>query len=548
MLPPIPASHTPHARFLYKNILGFMALPVTILLLSTSAMAADISPEGAATLKTVIQSFLDERVKLSAVNGGNMVLDGQLNVEPASGYYAVTLPHIKMRSATGDTTDMGIITMNALPGNSDKEWKMAVALASPIKFTDAAGKTEGELSIGQQKFAGIWNVDLNSYSMLDARYHNITFKNGTQETTITAPETAIQYNLKSNGDATKQLWSGPITFTSRDIKITDTIDHSDFAVKSASMNMTVKDHNPAEVKKFTDQMSAIAEHTQDPARMTNQHALGMYNLITNFISNSSDGFTSNAQLKDVSYSYEDSTTKEKKNMSIGAIAFGLSAMGFMQDSVDTNIRFSYDGLSISPQSTEDADSVPTKANFDIALNKLPFKALIDLGRGSIQASDSKNAQSAHLANQEALLKLPQLLTQAGTNLTINNTEISSPAYRGFVNGVVNANVQAVKSFTADIKGEIKGLDGLLQKLAQLAQNPNNPAAPKIQQTMGTLTVLQMIGQQKPDDPTTRTYHLQVDDKGSVKMNGADLGAVMGGGMGGGISPVQPAPNTQPVTP
>ncbi len=517
-----------------------IAVPLVTLLLSTSAFAADVTPEGATALKTVVQGYLDERARLSTAKGDQLMQDGPLTVEPASGYYAVTLPHLKLRQSSGNTVDMGIISINALPGSTDKEWKMAVALASPIKFTDAEGKPDGEIKFGQQKLSGLWNTDLNSYSQLDARYADIVFTNPKETTTITLPETIITYDLKQTAPG---LWSGPIVLDTKNISVVDPTEKTTITVQNARWDMTVKDHNPAEVKKFNEQMATIIEtqKVQDMPKATDKHALGMYNLLADYLAKSSDGFTSDTKLTGMTFASTDAATGAEKTFTIDNSAFNFSADGFMKDSVNMRLALSYEGFHTTPAPTTTNSTIPTKISFDMALNKLPFKALTELGRTTLQQSQN-GPQAADLAKREAVLKLPGILTQAGTNISISNTEFASPDYRAFLNGVVTANVAAVKSFTADINGEVKGLDQLVQKLTPLANDPNNPAAGQIKQSLSGLAMLQMMGQQKQDDPTTRTYSLKVDEQGKVTLNGADMSALMGGAGGGNAGPaVQPAP-------
>lgn len=503
----------------------FAVLSACLFILSSPGLAAEFNQQGAEALKAVVQTYLDDQKRVAALNDGEMIFDGPLTVEPASGYYAVTLPHLKLRSAAGRTTDMGIISINAVPGDTDRQYKMAVALASPIKFFDAEGKPDGEMVLGAQKASGVWDLDLNSYSKLDARYADVVFTEPASKITVTIPETTATYNLTKGAG---NLWSGPVAFGSRDIKIVDGLENTTITLDDLTVNMTITDHNPVVVRNFNDQMAAIAEAGKNSpdALPTSKHALGMYNLVTDLLAKSSDGFTIDTTATGFSLKFKEKETQEDRTLSLAKFSGGFGASGFTKNLVDARIKLAYEGLQMIPLDPDESDVLPHTAKFDIGLNKVPFQDLVGLGKTTIKSTEG-GPKSADLASREALLKLPDILSKAGTNITLNDNVLQSPAYHAFLKGVITANIKAVKSATADISGEVKGLDALAQKMGEVAKDPNNPAAAKIQESLGMVTMLQMMGQQKPDDPSVRVYKFVLDEQGRMMLNGADLSALGG---------------------
>lgn len=519
------------SRLCRVAVLGFTAS-----LLAGTALAADINQAGAEKLKAFLQSDIDRQKASMANSEEKLITDGPLLVEPAGSYYAVTMPRISVKRADNKTIDLGITTINAIPGATDKEWKMAVSLANPIRILDAANKQIGDVNIGSQKASGVWNTDLNGFSQLNAVYQNVVYNNSFDNTNVTVPSVTANYNLAANAAG---LWSGPVKIALINPTLTDSGDNAKVSAANIKLDMALRDHNPLAVKQFNEQMVAMAETTQKngAAPITGQHAMGMYNLFTDFLAKSSDGFAMVASADGVSSSFVDAKTKQPTTMKLDSASFTFDTKGFMTNKVDAAFKLSYNGLAITPMTEDEAGTIPHMINLDISLNSLPYKELVDLGRGAMEQR-MKPGAGADLAGMQAMLMLPQLLTAAGTHVAIRNTSIEARDVRAFVDGVVKADVEAKNAATAEIKGEVKGLDLVIQKLNTEAAKPNNPKAQQIKQTLGQLTMLQMMGQQKPDDPTTRTYHFVMDKAGKTMLNGADMSAL--GGMGAATPPANNA--------
>ncbi len=158
---------------------------------------------------------------------------------------------------------------------------------------------------------------------------------------------------------------------------------------------------------------------------------------------------------------------------------------------------------------------------------------------SMNAGDAANAAAQQKSQQDmmmAVMSLPQILTDAGSSISVRNTKVTAPELVTTLDG----------SFTmkqGSMTLGFAGLDEMISKLQSQVSAEN--ASPKLGQMIQSLTMLQMSGQNKPgpDGKSIRTYTFDLTPEGKFLMNGADMSAMLGvmgmGGLGQQPAPVQP---------
>ncbi len=518
----------------FKRLTG---TALAVILVTSPAYAAEITPEGAAQLKSLIQSQIDLRKNVQSAAGGQYLTEGELKVEPAGNYYAVTLPHIKMRDASGKTFDVGMVAANVMPGDTDKEWKAAIAIPTPIRIIGADQLPVGTISIGAQRALGVWDMDLSSFTRLDAKYDNVTFQSAESQANFTIG--SMTFKNKMDRDANNHL-SGPVQAVMSDWTLASPEDGLTGKIADITINGVVKDFDPLVTKAFNDQIGAIGQTGSSIAdsSASPQGGLAMYNLVTDMMGKSSDSFSIAVAMNGLTLTGPNELTKAIETFELGSANFGFDMAGFRAGSVKAGFKFGYGGLKLNDPNDSMKDIVPTSANFNLAINNLPYQQMVDLGRTTISTTNG-DPQAAQMAGMTAMATMPKLLTDAGTTLE-QTFDFAATSFQGKGTGVVKANMNALSGFTADQNVELTGLDALIALIQAEMAKPNNPEAANLQSILGPLTIMQMVGQQKPDAPTTRTYHLVVDEQGKTLLNGSDLSTIMGG------APAQPEGLTAPV--
>jgi hypothetical protein len=522
---------------------------VALVLLTSPAFAAEITPEGAAAFKAQIQSMLDLRKNVQAAAGAELVTEGDIMVEPAGTYYKAVLPHIKTKYPGGVVYDFGKVAVNAVPGASEKEWKVSYTLPSPIRMMDGAGKLMWQLDLGPQRTSGVWNTDLGNFTQLNAVLGDLRYKiapgvsapAGTQPFDIKIAEAKILIDFKDIGNG---HLSGPANVVVSGVANADPAAVQQFKIGNIRADYTVTDFDPAVMKDMATQMSSMGASGQDiqSAALTGTGALGVYDMVTKMIGSSADSFTSNFAVADFSYDGKNEKTGETAGVKLASFNFGFDMAGFRAGAVKTDLRLGYDGLSIVGLPAGMAEFVPGKTSLALSLDKLPVKELIDLGRQAIPSGTEQQPNAApQMAGMQAATLVPQMLSEAGTSLT-QKLEITAPSYSASGQGTITADAKSVAGFTAEQNFEIKGLDAVIAKLnEEIAKAQGKPEAQQFQQALATFTMLQMMGQQKPEDPTVRVYNIVQTADGKTTLNGADMSAMMGGMAGGAAPSPVPAP-------
>lgn len=183
---------------MFSSLKTLTCTALTLTLLSGTAFAADFNAQGAASLKTLIEKQMNLKQTEHKAAGGSYIIEGDVKVEPAGTYYAVTFPDIKIKDTSGMTYDIGMIAANVVPGATPNEWKAAIAIPTPIKIQNAQGKPDGQLDIQKQKAMGVWDTDLNAFRSLDSSYDGLSFKDAKNKETVTIDFMSLVYSLTGN--------------------------------------------------------------------------------------------------------------------------------------------------------------------------------------------------------------------------------------------------------------------------------------------------------------------------------------------------------------
>ena len=545
---------------MFSSLKKLPGTALALILLSSPVYAADVSAEGATALKAVIQAEIDARKNVHTASGSELLTQGDLKVETADGYYAVTFPHIKVKDATGLIVDVGMFAANVIPGDTPKEWKASFAIPTPIHVFNKENVALGNVTFGKQRAAGVWDMDLKSFTRFDGEYADIEFKSVDQKSGFKIGKSTLRTLLKR--DATTGNLTGPSVGVFSDWTLSAPDEGLSASIKDVNFEVTVKDFDPKVALSFNDQVAALGQNGQtitDSVVSGGQSGIALYNMLTDVISKSSDSFTTNRGLYGRSIPTTAGTSAfaptpengatatpgKPETFELGTAGFGFDMGGFRSGSVKMSMRLNYGGLKISDTTDPYKDLIPFASKIDFSINNLPFKELVDLGRGTMTASSSGDPNAAQMAGMTAMMQVPQLLTDAGTNLT-HTFDSTADIFKIESNGVVSANIKALLGYTADENLTFTGLDKIIARINEEMKNPANPQASVLQSVLGTLSVMQMVGQKDPSDPDKRTYKLVVDEQGKMLMNGSDMSTIMGGGAGA-AAPVPgaeaaPAPN------
>lgn len=456
----------------------FLALLVSLPAYAvTPASPARVDEAGAAALKPRLVEALNGFESSLAASGISLKREGELLVEPAGTYYAITTPSLALGLPDGVTRTIGMVAINAIPTADADVFKAAIALPTPMIDTNASGENIGSLSIGQQAMNGLWNLKAMAFTELKGSYQNLHAINRFKDTELTIPDLSIDMKLTPSGD----LWSGP----------TDIV-MSNLTYRSQGLRQTVAN---AHIKTRVDQLDLRARKSLSEGIATGDRSLS--DLTTGFVTSYAQGLESSIVLRDIGYQQN---LKNGQVRSGGAKASTMDIKGsnLKANAADVTFRADVNGMYSDDKSL--ASLTPTTMTIKGSATKLPLAKL--------SAAPDYAARRAAFQQSDATLK-------------IDTFKIDAPGFG--IDGKF-----AAQDGGGNIYAAIRGLDDLLVFLATPAgaQSIGMPGGLPPQILTG-LTAVQLAGSPSKDAQgrAVRTYDITFAKDGRVLLNGTDMTAV-----------------------
>ncbi|MFP4313541.1 MAG: hypothetical protein ACLFR0_04345 [Alphaproteobacteria bacterium] len=507
-----------------KRFLQFSALVVLSSSILTPAYAQELDENGQ-KLKAMFQEMIDATSEASTNNLSSLEFDGDVSVEKAGNYYAVTLPYATLNYNDGAKFEIGLIAINAAAHENPDEWKMTFALPTPMAFVNEEGKKDFQINIGGQRAAGVWNSSLGYFSKLDAQYQDIEMKDPENSFIFTLPQIKAVYDLNADDN---QKWSGPVYFTFNNMNLNIPEQGGEvLRIGDINLNMEMFDYNPAGFTEYQQRIEQLILQSENPDTQTPPDIAGIFDAFIEMIGN---GFTSEYQIKNLVVR----GSKEQENfetVNIESAGFGMDFTGFLNNDVTIELRMGYDGFEISPTPEDMPDLAPETLNFDLSLQNIPFREIADMGKNTAEMAMT-NPQMAQMAGMSVLFKLPALLSQAGTSLVIDNNHFGNEIYHATIDGKIITDLQAANSATADITARLRGLDAVIQSLnAQMSENQGQGENQSfIQQLLMGLMMAKGFAtvENDEDGKPVHVYKFIMNPQGQMLLNDQDMSALTGG--------------------
>jgi hypothetical protein len=443
------------------------------------AQAAEINADGAARLKTLFIGLIADRKADLAQRGLTLRTQGDITVEQASGYYAVTLPEMSVVDKEGDMVDIGLIAVNAIPTENPDNWTMSVALPMPIIKRDESGREIGRLQVGRQQMNGFWDGTVKNFTKLGLLYN--------------------------------------------DIRYTDTRDNKVAALGRAEVtsDLTVKNGRLSGPTKIN--LAGLSSGT--PANPGRNRA-GSIIVEMNYEDISLDALL-NPNMELSPSDYGGLIVKAAVNDIVADVELGSAAFEYVASKPENalanqTLTLNYRGLNVSEDNNEYAELIPAFIDINLDLNKLPIKDIFALIKTNMGGNGGTGAAAAakKLAAFQALTILPAKMAQAGTVLEIDALNFNNDVYDVDTSGALAASSASPMGFVGGLSLKVKGLDeteDILQEKIKITPAPQKAILEKILQQVN---LIQVVGKRVDD---SYICDLNITENGEVTINGNPVG-------------------------
>jgi len=458
-------------------------------LLSFPAFAAPaIDEAGATALKPRFQQAIDQMAASMQKSGITMERAGDLMVEPAGTYYAVTSPNITLKMPAGITRTVGMVAINAIPTEDPDVFKVAVALPTPMIDADASGNNVGSLSFGSQTMNGLWNMKVSTFVEMNGSYKNVRLVNNAQGIDMSIPSLTLTSKLTQNG----KFWQGPSE------AVLSNVSHKDGVGSYQAGNLRIR----------TD-VRELDFNAQPNSSGSSMGLSAAQSVIADFL-------TRYANAADVTVVADNVAFQGARNGTLKSASLQATLSNLRSKAADAVWTLGMDGVALDDPAAQ--RYVPSRVAFKGAGKKLPLENLVRVGEGG---------------------SYMKVLADAGSDIKIENLMLDAPAYGVDANGNVVASTTSPLGATGDMNVKVRGVQELNSWLA-------TPDAARVlgvesipQQLVATLAIVQLTGKDGTDSAgrPTKDFALQITPAGKMTLNGADMSALsgaLGGGQLGGV--------------
>lgn len=486
-------------------------LILILLFLAVPAKAQEINDLGAKKLKALFSGLVKNQKMAIERVGGTLEMDGPITVEQGDSYYAVTLPAMVFKTVEGELTKIGLIAVNVTPTDKTEEWKMSMAIPSPVLIEDTKSKKVTRLDIGDQTMSGVWHEKLENFSKFSARYNDLTLSQNLRQETLTIKQLDVAVDLKETGIG---YWSGPTKFGITGLSFGKPDAPRSVYADTIKFGITVKDFSPTAQKEALTQISEAADAMQDGDKGDEEDISS--NLLLDLIKNSGKSIGLQGAIKglEVNVPSLPDLTQRRFALESGSFIFDMSADD--EGLLNQTFKIAYRGLEAPKSDKVMHDILPTIFQTHIALKNIPLEKLFDAGAGLLPSADKKSKQIAALS---AMITVPQILSRANTSMTINETKYENETYKTTIKGSLNASKKSIIGLVGDMTLKMTGLENLIQKL----ENKRDTATPleraKLEKTLKRLNFISKISIKEEDE---HICNIKLGEKANITVNGAGL--------------------------
>ena len=518
------------------------------LLSSNMAMSAQpVDIDGALYIQNKIQEQLD-------MPNFGMSSEGAVEVEPAGNYYAVTLPHIRLDMPTPPSEmapqggkfafDFGISALNMVPTDIKGQYVFSQSIPTPWRFYNNDQETF-RLSIEKQKTSGVYDLEMNLATRLDAQYDNINFIDAQTGNPLFHIDSIVAkggYDEKKAGHYTGRL---PVEI--KGFQVLDDKSQPFLIVDKIKAYSGYTDLSRANTMKCMKDMQTVnkqitsyvkTEQVVDPTVIAGflDTALACMGILA-------DGMEGGLVIEGAKIGPALAASMGMQNVTLDSLYSQSFFTDIMKEKMGVALKLGMQNINFQPWPAGYSKYAPRSFHIDIGVDNIPHSKLHKIVK-NVLGMYSQDAQTLTANPQMILLpimaQVPKLLNEAQSGFVANDVRISGDGYQAILKGRVQSDINAI--YGASGKGTLTfyNMDKFMEGITAEAQDPNNPNAAGMMPMLMPIKLFFGFGQD--DGQGNRVYNFELTQQGQFMLNGQDLKSLMGGmGQQGGNSAL-PAPS------
>ena len=465
-------------------ILSLQARPV---------QATEINDAGQKHLQTIFTELIERYQDRLENHDRILKTDGEIMVEQASDYYAVTLPSMTLTDERDITAKIGLIAINATPTEKADEWKMSVAIPTPILYSDKDGNEVMRVDIGTQEMGGIWNSTIKKFTKLSANYQNIKATHFQRQEILTLEKIEIASNLK---EEKPQHWSGPTKLLATNLKIVKPDEEKILSAEEVGLSFDINNF-------------PLLELTKNSVDKTDIETTAFQQMFSKL----GEKLLVQAKLKNLDVSAPSFLNIPFHGMSLELAETSFSFVGLQQKTIEQSFKLQYSGLKKKNAEEEKTSLLPHRFSAILNIGKLPLKETSNT-LANIIPSGKKQSAAKQVAAMQAMISLPRILSTAGTVIAFESKSERDNVYSTALDGTIKANKESILGATGEAVFSIIGLD----KAITLTEKHE-----KKKTILGRLKILKKIC---TAEGNKNTCHFKLNDQAKLTVNGQDMKALL----------------------
>ncbi len=524
-----------------KTFLSFMTL--AMLAFSPAAYAQKpVSDEGMTQVKQAVDDAIKFERDVAAKSGAGLKMSADPQITNKGSYYEVRLPDVSYTYPAVGVIDVGTVVLNVTHGKTDDEYLASMAVQPTMTFTAEDGQ-KLVMNVGSQKFAMAWQAGLRTPTRVDAEYKDLKLTaDGKEKFDAVIAHTRVVVNLQKNAEGT---WSGPIETEMTDI--TGNLPASETA--GAATIKLARIYNKTDYDSF-DLALALSSKKKMEALVNDAEGKNVEDTEKVLTTLLEDGtaFFGGAKTEIVVSNFvaevaalpakEGQTPEQPRSLRLAEFSSLVDIQGLKSDKGNISARVTIkDLVGNNVVDPETAGYLPQNGNIELYMQDMPlqslYKAFAGLAIQGLRAA--KMAEEAEARGQPSNMKrhhesqvmaaafaLPQMLTTAGSSVSVRNSFIRAPDLSADLFGSFKATPGAAKIGVGEMTLKLQGLDEALKKL-------ETDDSRQARRAVQGLSFLQVLGQQDTENgKPIRKYVFAVTLEGKMLLNGAEIGGLLGG--------------------